>query len=406
MRTKLFTSFDGLLFKTLGGYGACMSKFQFFFVGLFAAATAFSQQYIDTPYLQDYADKFELSSEENELTLKQVRSDRNKNINILSADGLLQPWEKALVRDQRYRPLTDQHIIAFDTYMDQFVYLTDEALLSNAWAGKFYIAHHVDKPTHFVMGENFSFLLAAKGKLAYFKDNKSVWKKSLEDFVPVELLFDTDKQTFIVLSENAIYTIADADQNLLKRFSGNNLTAISLAAENSRIVVGTEDGILSLDSEAFEEIAPINKKLPDTDISCINEISGRLWFGSAKGAFSQRPDGKYDYYASKRWLVDDKVSDIFSGPDNSVLILTEKGLSKINFVEMTLAEKAEYFQMVQRQRHIRQGFSSEGHLSRHGDPSSIVLGDTDNDGLWTSMYLAGELFRYAATLSEDALQNA
>jgi hypothetical protein len=31
--------------------------------------------------------------------------------------------------------------------------------------------------------------------------------------------------------------------------------------------------------------------------------------------------------------------------------------------------------------------------------------DSDNDGLWTAMYLAGELFRYAATESDDALQN-
>jgi len=381
-------------------------NFQFFIIGLFAASSAFSQQYKDTPYLQDYADKFELNSEENELNLMQIRSDRNLSINILSTDGLLQPWEKTLVRDQRYRPITDLHIIAFDTYMDQFVYLTDEAVLSNAWAGKFYAEHHVDKPTHFVMGENFTFLLARQGKLVFFKDNESVWEKSLKDFVPLELLYDADKQMFIVLSENAIYTFTDAEQKLLKRFSGNNLTAISLTADKSQVVVGTEDGLLSLDPESFEETAPINTKLPNTKISCISEINGRLWFGSAKGAFSLRPDGTYDYYASRRWLVDDKVMDISSGPENSVLILTEKGLSKINFVEMTLAEKAEYFQKVQRLRHIRHGFSSEGHLTRPGDPSSIVLGDTDNDGLWTSMYLAGELFRYAATKSEDALHNA
>jgi hypothetical protein len=119
-----------------------------------------------------------------------------------------------------------------------------------------------------------------------------------------------------------------------------------------------------------------------------------------------RPDGRYDYYASKRWLVDNRVKDISPGPDGSVLILTEQGLSKINFVEMTLAEKAEHFQRIQRLRHIRYGFSSEGRLLRPGDPSSMVLRDTDNDGLWTSMYLAGELFRYAVTKSEDALQNA
>jgi hypothetical protein len=56
-------------------------------IGLFAAASAFSQQYNDTPYLQDYADKFELSTEQYELNLIQVRSDRNLSINILSTLG-------------------------------------------------------------------------------------------------------------------------------------------------------------------------------------------------------------------------------------------------------------------------------------------------------------------------------
>ena len=375
-------------------------------IGLFAAATVFSQPYQDMPYLQDYADKFELSAENKDLSLLQVRSDRNKSINILSGGGLYHPWEKNLVRDLRYRPLTDMNIIAFDTYRDQFVYLTDKAVLSNAWAGKFYVEHHLDKPEHFAMGKDFSFLLAREGKMVYFKNKEAAWELSPENFVPVSLLFDADKQSFIVLTSDAIYTISDTDRKLHKRFSGKDLTAFSLADNNSRIVVGTNDGILSLDSESFEEIAPLNNKLPNTQITCISEINGRLWFGSARGAFSLRPDGLYDYYASKRWLVDDKVRDICTGPDHSVLVLTELGMSKINFVEMTLAGKAEYFQEVQRLRHIRHGFSSEGHLSIAGDPSSIVLGDTDNDGLWTSMYLAGELFRYAATNSEDALQNA
>jgi len=375
-------------------------------LGLFASATIFSQSYQDTPYLQDYADKFELPAEGRDLNLMQVRSDRNKSVNILSADGLYQPWENELVRDLRYRPLTDMNILAIDTYRDQFVYMTDKAVLSNAWAGKFYVEHHVDEPGHFVMGENFSFLIAREGKLTYFKNKELALELALENFVPLKLLFDKGRQRYLVLSSDAIYTFSGTDQKLDKRFSGTDLTAISLAADNSRIVVGTNDGVLSLDSESFMETAPVNRKLPNTQITCISEIGGRLWFGSAKGAFCLRPDGKYDYYASRRWLVNDQVKDISSGPDKSVLILTDLGLSKINFVEMTLAEKAEYFQEVQRLRHIRHGFSSEGHLSIAGDPSSIVLGDTDNDGLWTSMYLAGELFRYAATLSDDALQNA
>jgi hypothetical protein len=40
-----------------------------------------------------------------------------------------------------------------------------------------------------------------------------------------------------------------------------------------------------------------------------------------------------------------------------------------------------------------------------GDLSTGTLVDQDNDGLWTAMYLAGELFRYAVTGSDAALRN-
>ena len=375
-------------------------------IGLLVFFTACSQQYKATPFIQDYAEKYELNTEEPVPDLYEVRSDRNKTINILSADGLLQPWGKKLVTDQLYRPMSDMKIISINSYQNQFVYLTDKAILSNAWAGKFYINHNIDNCTHFALGDEFSALVAANGKLAFFRDSKMIWEKSLDDFKPIELLFDENKKHFIILSENALYIFNTDEQQLIKKYDGNNLTSMTLAGDNNQIVVGTEDGIFSLDSESFKETSPLNRKLPDTKISCITEINEKLWFGSSRGAFALRDDGKYDYYASKRWLVDDKVLDISAGPENSVLVLSETGLSKIIFTEMTLAEKAEYFQEVQRLRHIRFGFSSETSLATPGDLSTAILHDTDNDGLWTSMYLAGELFRYGATKSEDALQNA
>jgi len=383
-----------------------IGKIKYFLIGLFISVTAFSQQYTDTPYLQDNADKFELSADEKEQDLIQVKSDRNNIINILSTEGLLQPWKKKLVKDQRYRPISDQKIVAFNTYKNQFVYLTDKAVLSNAWAGKFYIKHNIDNCTHFALGDEFSVLVAAKGKLAFFSDSEMTWEKSLDDFEPIEILFDGNKGRFMVLSKNSLYTFSVADKQLIKRYNGKNLTSMALARYYNQLVVGTENGIFSLDSESFKETSPLNRKLPDTKISSITEINGKLWFGSSRGAFVLREDDKFDYYASKRWLVDDKVIDISAGPENSVLVLSETGLSKIIFTEMTLAEKAEYFQEVQRLRHVRFGFSSETTLATPGDLSTAILHDTDNDGLWTSMYLAGELFRYAVTKSDDALQNA
>ena len=59
--------------------------------------TLFAQTYIDEPYLQDYADKFAFE-EIQKSELLQVRSDRNGVVNILSTDGLLQPFEnKAII---------------------------------------------------------------------------------------------------------------------------------------------------------------------------------------------------------------------------------------------------------------------------------------------------------------------
>ncbi|MCK4562721.1 MAG: hypothetical protein KAT78_07430, partial [Flavobacteriaceae bacterium] len=162
---------------------------------------------------------------------------------------------------------------------------------------------------------------------------------------------------------------------------------------------------ISLNKETFK-LEKLDQKLPCTEITTIKNINNNLWFGSTKGAFKLRDDSKYDYYASKRWLVDDEVIDISKGPNNSVLILTKTGLNKINFIEMTLAEKANHFQKIQRLRHIRYGLTGELNLAIPGDVSSGIYQDTDNDGLWTSMYLAGELFRYAVTKSEDAKLNA
>lgn len=374
--------------------------------GIALGGSALCQQYEDIPYLQDYAEKYASGDEDPVPVLKQVCSDRNHNIQVLSRQGLLQPWNSALVPDQRYRPLSDMHILALEKYRDQFVYMTDKAILSNAWAGKFYVEHRVTGPLHFVMGDDFSFLIASREGLFYFENGQMVWKHSLDAFNPVELLFDRQAQSFIILSRHAIHTLHVPDRKLTKVYAGKALTAMAPADGNRHLVVGTEAGILTLDRTSFAGIAPLNTKLPGKHITAIENIGGRLWFGSSRGAFALREDGKFDYYASRRWLVDDRVIDISAGPGRSVLVLTGKGLSRINFTMMTLEEKANRFQEIQRLRHIRYGFSSETNLLVPGDLSTAVLTDTDNDGLWTSMYLAGELFRYASTGSEDALQNA
>lgn len=87
-------------------------------LSILVSITLSAQTYTDNPYTQDCADKYELSENQSS-DLMQVRSDRNGVINILSSEGLLQPWEKNIVKNLQYRPLTDMNILAIDRYEDR-----------------------------------------------------------------------------------------------------------------------------------------------------------------------------------------------------------------------------------------------------------------------------------------------
>ncbi|MRI01218.1 hypothetical protein GH721_11815 [Kriegella sp. EG-1] len=371
---------------------------------LILSINANAQAYKDVPFLQDFAEKFELNDSIENATLLQVRSDRNLALKVLSGEGLLNAYDNLLSSDLQYRPLLDMNIVAFDTYQKQFIYLTESSVLSNAWGGKFEVEHGLQSPIHFAMGSDFSTLVASSNSLKLIdKSGNSIWEIKENGLKLIAIKYDETQNRFLILDKEAVYTLSLEKPELKKIYTGLNLTAIALYKND--IVIGTNKGILTL-SGSNATPSDINEKLPWTEITSIKNIKNALWFGTTKGAFKLREDGKYDYYASKRWLVDDEVVDIAEGPDNSVLIATKTGMSQINFVPMTLAYKAAYFQKIQRLRHIRYGFTANLTLKTPGDLTTGYYHDTDNDGLWTSMYMAGELYRYAVTKDEDAKQNA
>jgi len=358
--------------------------------------------YMDKPYLQDYAVKYPLL--EADVDLRQVRSDRNGVVQVLSSTGLMRPANKGLAADNFFKPLGDMNILALHTYQQQFVYLTDKAVFSNAWAGKFYVEHKMPGASQVAMGRDFSFLLAGVERLGYFEDGRVVWHKKLRNFTPLQVAYNEADDQFLVLGKDKIYTFDPRKNRLSTVYQGVGLTA--MIRYGKQVVVGTDNGFLSLDAKTFKQREPLNRQLPWPEITALTEAQGKLWFGTNSGVFTRKEGGGFAYYASKRWLLDDHVVDLQPGPEGSVLVLGKTGLSQINYREMTLADKAAYFGKIQRQRHIRYGLSSALKLQRPGDLSSGVLTDTDNDGLWTSMYLAAELLRYAVTQSDEALGNA
>ncbi|HZF37335.1 MAG TPA: transcriptional regulator, partial [Blastocatellia bacterium] len=113
------------------------------------------------------------------------------------------------------------------------------------------------------------------------------------------------------------------------------------------------------------------------------------------------------YFSGKRWLPDDHVTGAgFDDAGSVVWIETPKGFSRIEYKEISLAEKSKAFVERIRARHVRHGLTADSILQTPGDLSTNKTVSTDNDGLWTQMYIAAEAFRYKVTGEADARTNA
>ena len=364
-------------------------------------------QHKDIPYTQNYSISF-LNSDKDVQLLKVV-SDRNGYIQVLSSKGLLRKragqflFPGTLVKDEQDKQTSDKKIAGIGTYQDQLVYIDNQAVLSNAWAGNLFSRHNMPDAKIFEGGKDFTFLISDGKSLMLLKDSKKLWEGALSAETVKDIKYDNGNNLFWILGNESILTFSPVKKELTKVYSGNNLTCIELA--NGKLMVGTTDGYFEIDAKTKKQIGSIQKKMPWTNLTSISQIDGRLWFGSTWGAMQLRKDGKFDYYASKRWIPSDTVIGIAKGPDSSVLVLTKKGLGQIFFKEMTLYDKAMFYEKQVRDRHLRLGFNATVVNMTDGDVTTGSMEDSDNDGLWTSMYLAGETFRYAVTKSSDALKN-
>src|SRR5687767_1550072 len=315
----------------------------------------------DVAYRQDFSKKFDLLEEG--VALKKVYSDRNGVIQIFSSAGLLKTYggeflyPGTLVPDKTYRPIVDKKILDLDLYNDQFVYLEDKAVLSNAWAGELYSRYTMPKASIFEGGEAFSFLISDGKSMQYLKDSKVLWQGNNKDEI-IDIVFDKNRNTFWLLSANSISVFSVKDLTVAPAFTGKDFTCFAIANNTKDIIVGTNNGYLLIDADSRQQKGEAITKLPWTEITTIQEIDDKIWFGTTKGAFTTDSNGKFSYYASRRWLPSDTVVDIEKGPDNSILVLTTKGLGQICFKNMNLHEKAMYYEKQVRARHIRHGFNA------------------------------------------------
>lgn len=188
----------------------------------------------------------------------------------------------------------------------------------------------------------------------------------------------------------------------------------ALEASGPAVSVGTSNGLY--------HVPPLQGlvagKLPHRTITALSGVSGGWWSGTPHGAFfvsdgspslwagpvggPSAPAPSVRYYAGKRWMADDDVRGVAPDSDGTVWILTATGLQAIHYPEWTLLDKARWFERKVRSRHMRYGLTSERRLRNPGDRTTSELIDTDNDGGWSSYWLASQAFRYHVTRDPEA----
>jgi hypothetical protein len=148
--------------------------------------------------------------------------------------------------------------------------------------------------------------------------------------------------------------------------------------------------------------------LPWNDFTGITSGSdGEVWFGTRLGVM--RFDGReWQYRQGPRWLPHDDVAQVAIDGQGHAWFATAGGVCSIERRTMRLADKAEFYEQ-EIERYIKRthlGFVAEAHLRKPGDKSSADPQDSDNDGLWTAMYGAGECFAYGATQNPKPKERA
>ena len=179
--------------------------------------------------------------------------------------------------------------------------------------------------------------------------------------------------------------------------------------------IATKPAISVVTANAYTRIGATDG-LPYNNTQTIRFGAGRVWMGSDKGVVVRDlASDSWQYLYGPRWHPGGAVRAIAAvpgpataaGSSSGVVVLgTDAGLSVIWVDDtFTLERKAEWYAPVMK-RHDRFGLLSDCTLTTPGDRGSCYKHDSDNDGLWTTLNVAGESFRYAVQGTAEAKASA
>lgn len=130
----------------------------------------------------------------------------------------------------------------------------------------------------------------------------------------------------------------------------------------------------------------------------VSDLNGIVWIGTTMGVSSFNTNtNEWRYFFGYRFLPGNYTYSLAVDNSNMVYVVMEQGIGILHYEKWTLQQKADWYQSLVEPRHDRFGFVSYCILQKFGALSSYEKVADESDGLWTSIYLGAQAFRYAVT---------
>ncbi len=358
----------------------------------------------DTAFPQEIAVRITRSHELEGAMLLKLCVTRDDVPYVLTSKGVARDFNGHLAIDRSFRPLAGKVPLDIATSPGGVLYyLYNDAWLANEDAGRLqgklvngrYQHIGVAPDGLVVLGGTDGFAVAEQDKVIAL-DVTVTGSRRLISFAPTGIWFSDGESVWKLVGRQA-------------EFVGKSSGIRVLDASGPEIAVVTENGLQSF----ARKTGLLSQRLPSRDIRSLVHGPGGWWAGTPKGVFfawdgsastwagpsggPSAPPPSVRYFAGRRWLADDQVIGVQPDSNATVWVLTQSALQAIRYSSMTMAEKAVWYEQLVRSRHMRYGLTAERHLPVSGDVSSSEMIDTDNDGGWSSYWLASQAFRYAVT---------
>jgi hypothetical protein len=365
--------------------------------------------YYDVPFIQEYHEAYMVSNNIADSEIRSIAVDHNSIVWIAAATGVFKKesgkkeWEEVISGDER----GPAYSVVVNHYGD---------ILIGTWNGLYryrnkMVAKEVgpEPPISEICSDiDGDYALGPSGIWRY-TDTK--WEKQNYNIArSVRDALRDNKGNLWIATDAGLYNCRNGETRLFQDESeliSCNVKAIAFDSD-SNIWTGVLGGVSIRDSvRLIENLTPENG-IPSAQIRCIAKSpEGIMWVGTDVGIVRYAPDRSHSIRFSKRWLTDNKVTDIDFDAEGNAWIATANGVSAIKRRMMTLEDKEKNFYSQLMKKHMREPWTCGLlRLEVPGDTATWRNSDDDNDGEYTGGYLAMESFRYAATGDPDARMKA